>query len=202
MAMANARGRKKEDLEALLGELEEAAKTNGARVSLEEVMDAIGRRSFGPLLLVVGLLGMTPVAAVPGAPTVLAVVTVLIAGQLLFGRKSFWLPKVLLKLSVKSGRMKKTVKVASTPAHAVDRVVKPRLQALTGPVADRLVALMCILLACAVPPLELLPLAAFLPAAAIAAFGLGLVARDGLVVLVAFILSAGAVGLVGYQILT
>lgn len=189
-----------QDLEALLEELASAANGNGPRVSVQEIMDAVGHRSFGPLLLVTGLLGMTPVSAVPGAPSMIALITLLVAIQLLIGRDTFWLPKFLLKRSVRADRLQKTVTVAAKPARVVDRMVKPRLEVLTGPVADRLVALVCVILALAVPPLEFLPFVAFIPSAAIATFGLGLLARDGLLVLIAFTISAGALGFGAYQL--
>jgi hypothetical protein len=189
------------DLEGLLNELNQVALTAGDKVSVREVYCAVGERSFGPLLLVAGLLGMTPVSAIPGAPTALALVTLLIAGQLLFGRRTLWLPQRLLNLSVPSARLTATVKVARRPARFVDRVVRPRLTVLTGGVADRIVAAACVLVALAVPPLELLPLVAFVPATAIAAFGLGLVARDGLLILLAFAASAGTLFLIGRQLL-
>ncbi len=192
---------KAQDLENLLDELDEVASSKGPKVSVEEVYRAIGERSFGPLLLIAGLLGMTPVSAVPGAPTALAIVTILVAGQLLIGRKTFWLPKRLLKLSVAAGRLTKTVKVARRPAAFVDRLVRPRLAILTGGVADRIVALVCVLVAAAIPPLELLPLVAFIPATAIAAFGLGLIARDGALILIAFLASVGTLGVLAKQFL-
>lgn len=189
-----------EDLEALLNKLNEVAVKAGDRVSVREVYCAIGERSFGPLLLAAGLLGMTPVSAIPGAPTVLAVVTLLIAGQLLLGRRTLWLPRRLLDLSVRGDRLKATVRIARKPARLVDRVVKPRLAVLTGGLADRIVAATCVLVALAVPPLELLPFVAFVPATAIAAFGLGLVARDGLLILIAFAASAGTLALIARQL--
>ena len=194
--------RKTEDLSALIGKLDRASKSNGSQVSVEEIMDAVGRRSFGPLLLLAGLLGMTPVAAVPTAPTMLALITLLVAGQLLFGRKSFWLPGPLLRLSVKAGKVTKAARLAKTPAGIVDRLIRPRLTVLTSPVADRVVAGVCVLIALCVPPLELLPFAAFIPSFAIFVFGLGLIARDGLLILIAMIVSAGALGLLGYGLLT
>lgn len=190
-----------QDLEDLLDELSGVAKRCGDKVSVREVYCAIGERSFGPLLLAAGLLGMTPVSAVPGAPTVLALVTILIAGQLLFGRSTLWLPRRLLELSVGADKLDKTVKIARKPARFVDRVVRPRLTFLTGRLADRVVAGVCVLVACAVPPLELLPFVAFVPATAIAAFGLGIVVRDGLLILVAFGASGGTLYVLARQLL-
>jgi hypothetical protein len=191
-----------QDLEDVLGELDKCADTAGAKVSVGEIMEAIGQRSFGPLLLLGGLLGMTPVSAVPTVPSLIALITILVSVQLLFGRKSIWIPRWMEKLSVKAEKVKKSVKVSQKPARFVDKLVRPRLQALTKPFADRLVALVCILVALAVPPLELLPFAAFVPSLAIATFGLGLIARDGLVVLIAFLFSTTALGFVAYAITT
>jgi len=190
-----------QDLEDLLADLDRAASSNGAKVSVGEIMETIGKRSFGPLLLLGGLLGMTPVAAVPTAPTIIALITILVSVQLLFGRESVWIPRFLEKLSVKADKVKKTVKVSRKPARIVDRMVKPRLEALTRPWADRVVALVCMLVAMIVPPLELLPFVAFVPAAAIATFGLGLIARDGLLVLIAFVISTTALGVAVWKFL-
>lgn len=193
---------KTEDLEGVLDTLQKSAKGHGAEVSVDEIVETFGQRSFGPLLLLSGLLGMTPVSAIPTAPTILAILTILIAGQMVFGREAIWIPRFLGRLSVKAERVKKAVKVSRKPAHVVDRVVCPRLHALTTPIADRLVALVCVIVALAVPPLELLPFAAFIPSLAIFTFGLGLVARDGVVVLVALLISSGVLGLIGWQVLS
>jgi hypothetical protein len=83
----------------------------------------------------------------------------------------------------------------------VDRVIKPRLSFLTGGLANRLVALVVVLIAFAVPPLELVPFAAALPSLAILAFGLGLIARDGLLVTIALLISGTSLFLVGQKLL-
>ena len=53
-----------------------------------DICDAVGRRSFAPLLLAASLLGFTPVDAVPGVATLLAIVIVLVAGQVAVGSQS------------------------------------------------------------------------------------------------------------------
>lgn len=192
---------KTEDLENILNQLDGAARKNGAKVSVGELVETFGRRSFGPLLLLAGLLGMTPVSGVPTVPTIIAVLVVLIAGQLLFGRDSIWIPRFIQKLAVKADGLHKAVRAARKPTRTVDRIVKPRLQALTTPTADRVVALACVLVAVCVPPLELLPFVAFVPSLAIFTFGLALVARDGLLVLIALLISGSVLGLIAWQLL-
>lgn len=188
-------------LEDLLTKLDATARREDDRVSVEEIVETVGKRSFGPALLLCGLLGMTPVSAIPTAPSLIALITILIAGQLVFGRETIWLPRWLLRLSVKPQSVRKSVKLAQRPARFADRIARPRLQALTKPVADRLAALVCVLIALAVPPLELLPFAAFVPSLAIFTFGLGLIARDGLIVLIAFLISLTVIGLLATKLL-
>lgn len=54
----------------------------------------IGRRSFGPLLLMAGLIILAPVVGdIPGVPSIMGVFIVLVSVQLLIGQEHFWLPK-------------------------------------------------------------------------------------------------------------
>ncbi|MDX1598569.1 MAG: exopolysaccharide biosynthesis protein, partial [Marinobacter sp.] len=46
----------------------EAVAANRSHVSIGEMMDAIGRRTFGPVVLLVGLILVTPLSGVPGIP--------------------------------------------------------------------------------------------------------------------------------------
>jgi hypothetical protein len=56
---------------------------------------------------------------------------------------------------------------------------------LTGKVGTYVIALVCILVAATMPPLELIPFAATAAGAALTAFGLSLIAHDGVMVLIA-----------------
>lgn len=188
------------DLEDLLSRLEAAA-AKEPKLSVGDLVDTVGKRSFGPFLLLCGLLGMSPVAGIPTAPSLIALMILLVAAQLAFGRRTIWLPRWLQRMSVKSQRVAKGARLMRKPAKVADRVAKPRLRALTGPFADRIVAVVCMAIALATPPLELLPFVAFVPALAVAVFGLGLIARDGLLVLLALAISVTALGLLGRQLL-
>ena len=73
----------------------------------------------------------------------------------------------------------------------VERLFKPRIPALTGPMAARLIGLVCFLLAlaAAIP----IPLFHMAPAAAILLFGLALIYRDGALVIVGAFATVGAI---------
>ena len=170
------------------------------KVSLADVREAIGGRAFGPLLLVAGLITVTPVSAVPGVPTLLGVCVVLIAGQMALGRDQVWLPRWALKLSVKAEKLKKAGRGLVKPARFLDRLVKPRLAFVTEGVGRRAAALACILVGLVTPLLELVPFSTALSGAIIAVFGLGLTSRDGLLIVAALgggglaLAAAGAAG--------
>jgi hypothetical protein len=189
-----------QDLEDLLAELESTVDRE-PETTVGKLHEAIGKRSFGPLLIVVGLAGVTPLSGIPTVPSLLGLCTVLVAVQLVFGRKTFWLPGWFLRRPVKRSTIRRSVKLARPPARVVDAVVRPRLQFFCGPVATRLVAVVCAAIGLTVPPLELLPFAAALPSLAILAFGLGLSAKDGVLVLIAGAVSVISLGLVGYKLL-
>jgi hypothetical protein len=188
------------NFDQLLDRLEAPVEHHG-EVTVRELHEAIGERSFGPLLVAVGIAGVTPLAAVPSVPTLLALCAALVAVQLMIGRKSFWLPRFILDRHVTRGRVRSSVRLARRPARFVDRLIKPRLHLFTGAAASRIVAIVVVALAFLVPPLELVPLAAGLPSLAILAFGLGLIARDGVLVLIATAVSGGALFLAAQKLL-
>lgn len=188
------------NLGELLDCLEEPVRKEG-ETTVGTLVDALGAPSFGPLLVAIGLAGVTPLSAVPTVPSLLALCAGLVTVQLVFGRKAFWLPRFIRDRQVTRGRIRMSTRLARKPARMVDHVLKRRLTFLTGGLADRLVALVVLVIACAVPPLELVPLAAGLPSLAILAFGLGLIARDGLLVLIALLVSGVSLFLVGQRLL-
>ena len=80
----------------------------------------------------------------------------------------------------------------------VDKILQPRLTILVSSPVNRIVALICMIMALTMFPLALLPFAVAIPGISIALLALGLTARDGLVVLLGFICSAAALGLLAY----
>ncbi|MEE4382194.1 MAG: exopolysaccharide biosynthesis protein, partial [Pseudomonadales bacterium] len=77
----------------LLDQLRAAVEADGAEVSVGELMEAVGRRSFAPVLLLVGLLLVSPLSGIPSFPTLMALLVCLVSVQMLLGRRHFWLPR-------------------------------------------------------------------------------------------------------------
>ena len=196
--MSDAETAEPKDLEAVLNTLHSAADGNhdGAAVTVENILDAFGQRSFGPLLLVPGLIGISPIAAIPGVPAFLGVIEALIAGQILIGLTHFWLPRALTARSVTAGRLRKSVNALRPYAHRVDNLLRPRLTVLTRGTAAYVVAFFCLVLAIIMPVIALVPFAGMVPNAAIAAFGLALTAQDGVLAILATLFMLGSFAMI------
>lgn len=172
------------------------------RVSLDEVLDSIGTRSLGPLLLVAGLITLAPVIGdIPGVPTIMAILVLLIAGQLLFRREHLWLPQWLLKRSISRTKMQKMLDWSRKPARFVDRYTHPRLSRLVEGKGQYVVALVCIAIALAMPLMEFVPFSANFAGLALSSFGLALISRDGALAMVALVVVGLLISFVGYQLL-
>lgn len=179
-------------LNELLDRIDEAA-DESEEVSMNEIMDAVGRRSFGPLLLLVGVIAVAPgVGDIPGVATLLGIFVLMVSVQLLFGRKDFWLPQWMLKRKASRERLKKMTqsKWLRKPAKWVDAAVTKRLEMFTGPKATYAIAIACTVMALALPFTEVVPLSTAVLSLGLVAYGISLIAHDGLMALVGFVISA------------
>jgi hypothetical protein len=190
-----------DSLEDVLDQIDDA-RDGRTEVSLDEVLANVGRRSFGPLLVLAGLVILAPVVGdVPGVPTVVALLVLVLASQLAFGRERFWIPKWLLERSVESKKLERPLRWLRKPARVVDRLLRPRLEVLIDGPAARVVAAACLVLAMMLPMMELVPFTANLAGLVLCAFGLALTARDGLFALLGVAATLGAAVLIASQLL-
>ena len=186
-------------LQQLLDRLDKAA--TGERVDVECMMEAVGRSSFGALLLLGGLVTLSPLDIIPGIPTLIALAVLIVCVQLLAGRRHFWLPAWVLRRSIARQRFRRALTWLQKPARFGDRLVRPRLTALTTDAAVKIIAAGCIVVALAMPVMEVVPFSANLAGIALTAFGLAVIAHDGLLALVAFAATAAGVVVIASQLL-
>jgi len=171
------------------------------RVSLDLVVRAVGRRSFAPLLLLVGIILFSPLSGIPGVPTIMAVLVLLTALQLLLGRSHFWVPQWVLRRSISKDKLSRALDWLRKPARFIDRWLQPRLVFLVGRAGTYVIAILCAVIALALPVMEIVPFSATIAGMALAAFGLALVAHDGALALFAFAVTAFVFGLIAGALL-
>jgi hypothetical protein len=181
-----------QNLQDMLNRLEDRTQTQD-EVSLGAMLEAVGRRSFGPVLLLCGLVPASPLSGIPGLPSVMAVLIFIVVAQILTGHHHFWLPESLLRRKVSRQKFCKAIRFLRVPARWIDRLLYPRLCFLTTGPAVYVIAAICALIALSMPPLELIPFANTTTGIAVSVFGLALVSHDGLLVVVGTIAFAASI---------
>lgn len=183
----------------VLEQVQEAGALDTVEVS--QLVEALGKASFGPLLLVPALIIVSPLSGIPGFPTVGGITIALIAGQMVFGRKSVWLPQWLLRRNIRGKSFDKAIDWLERPARFVDRITRPRLEVFVQPPFSIIPEMLCMLCGLLMPVLELVPLSSSILATAVTFFAVALIVRDGLVALVGILIFSGAMtallGIVG-----
>ncbi len=159
-------------------------------VRVREMVDHFGHRAFGAMLFAFSVPNLLPLP--PGSSTFLGLPLVLLTPQLALGVKSPWLPRGVAERTIDRRTLKATFEKIVPRLRKVERLCAPRLPFMFGPVGDRLVGLICFLLALVL--ILPIPLGNMLPAAAIAVFSLGLTQRDGVMVLLGYLLTAISAG--------
>lgn len=164
-------------------------------IQVGDVLSVAGRRTYGPLLLLIGLFSISPATIVPGMTWFAAGLTLLLSLQLTFGAKRPWLPPRLLRVFVSRDAIRAGAESMRKWARRIDSVLQPRLVFLSEPPFANFAGLACALAALATFPLGLIPVAPLAPGIAIAFIGLGLFARDGLLLLAGGVVMGGALWL-------
>jgi hypothetical protein len=165
------------------------------RVSVGAVVESFGNRSYGPVLIVPMLLDWTPLSGFPGVESFLALTAALVAAQMMLGRKHLWLPGFIARRSIASPKLRVAAARTRGVARFMDRHFHGRLKRLTHAPFSRIAAGFVIVICLTVPPLDLIPFGGSGAMIAIAVFGLAILVRDGVLMIVALALGVGALAL-------
>ena len=168
--------------------------SDGERIRFRDFLEAWGDRSYGPLFIILGFAGGTPLAAVPAAAAIVGVVIFVLAIQMAFGKSHPWAPKFILDRSVKEKTLRTVRRRADPVLGFIDNLITERLRWASNEAFRRGAAVVVALLGLVMVPLDAVPFAVAAPAWGVVLFGVAITARDGLVMLLASALALG----VGY----
>jgi hypothetical protein len=155
-------------------------------VTVGEIVHRFGRRAFGALLFFFSAPNWLPLP--PGSSTFLALPLVLLTPQVAFGVQGPWLPRFIDDREMKRAALARSIRKIVPMLQRVEKVSRPRLLWMFGPIGDRAIGLTCFLLSLVL--LLPIPLGNMAPGAAIAAFGLAMVQRDGVLALIGYVITA------------
>jgi hypothetical protein len=166
--------------------------SDGARVTIGQLVTSLNDRGFGVLCAIIGALAATPViGGLPGVSVGTGLLVLLVAGQYVFGRNSPWIPSLLGRRSFDRDSVEAGLRKVRPYARWIDKLVEPRLTWLVaGDRERRVIATAMCLLALTMFPLALVPWGVFPAALAITAFGIAITGRDGVFALLGYALLA------------
>lgn len=176
-------GTGKASLSALLAQI--AGDAGEERLTLAHVIDRLGERSFGCVLLILALPAWFPVLP-PPMRSIFGLPIGLIAVQMLLGRPGLAIPGWLGRRSLPRERARQIVARARPWLERAERLTRPRMARFAGRAfQSRLGAFVLLAAALILVPL---PMTGSGPALATAVIALGLIERDGKFVVVGLIL--------------
>ncbi len=157
----------------------------GESISVAELLAVCGDRAIGGLLLLLAAPNILPLP--PGSASVMSIPIMFMAIQLVLGRQTLWLPRRVLDHRFDRAQSHVVAARLLPWLAKLERLLKPRLSWLLGVVQDRLIGIACFGLA--VFMFLPIPLGNLLPAMALTAFALGLMERDGVLILLGWLLT-------------
>ncbi len=152
----------------------------GDTVTLDWILAQLHERAFGLFLLVLALPCCIPFLY--GIPQIVALPLMFVSAQILFGRTSPWLPARLGAREVTKSGLQSLAERARPWLERIEALSRPRLGALTHPPIDRVVGIALVLFSASI--LVPLPGTNTVPGFAVVIISMGLLQRDGILVLV------------------
>lgn len=173
-------------LSETLGDL--ASSITGSTVTLRQLLAMIGEQGLLLFCILLIIPFLLPVS-IPGVSTVFGAVIILISFGIILNRVP-WLPGRLMDREFETAQLVPTLQKGAQMLTRVDRIIRPRLLALTsGAVANRINGLALLLGGILlIFPLGLIPFSNTLPALAILFLAVGLLQRDGLFILLGYVM--------------
>ncbi|MCE4223970.1 exopolysaccharide biosynthesis protein [Methylobacterium sp. C25] len=168
------------------------ARQEGERLSVGDIVAVLKDRAFALLVVLLGLPNCLPMP--PPIPLVCGLLLLLVAVQITAGMASPWLPRRILQASIAKDSVEKAVTRAVPLLQRLERWSKPRMSLFETALGMRGmgVLLLALSLALIVAP----PFFGQIPLGlAISLVGLGLVERDGIVVLAGLVFGGLGVGI-------
>jgi hypothetical protein len=164
-----------------------AADAPAEGMTLHDFTHALGERAFGLMLFALALPVTIPLLY--GIPQIVSLPMMAIAVQMAMGRSEPWMPQRFRQRKLGKAGLEQMARGARKWFGWIERLARPRLLLLSGPTAERLVgAIFVIFIASILIPF---PATNSVPGIGVALASIGLITRDGLLVLAGIAIGLG-----------
>jgi hypothetical protein len=163
------------------------------RLTLSQLAALLRDRAWGGLLLIFAAINVLPLP--PGATTITGIPLLILTAQMAAGRASPWFPKKIDRRGLTKDEIARLIAKMVPLEERIERVLKPRLCALTNHRAARVIGVVSLLLSVILwlP----IPLGNHAPATSMTLFALALIYRDGVLAILGAVATLVSIALLG-----
>ncbi len=171
-----------------------AGSLQSERVTMREIVDALGDRGLGVLIAVFAIPNIIVVPIIFGN-VFFGIFSMVFGVHLMLGVRHLVLPDFLGRRSIRTATFKPMAGRMASAMAKFERLLRPRLIFVTTAGPERFIGAMATIYAavCALP----IPLAHNIPAVGLTLIGLGLIERDGHAIIVGLVVGAIGTALFG-----
>ncbi|GGE34053.1 hypothetical protein GCM10011367_05630 [Marinicauda pacifica] len=164
-------------------------------ISVDDILEALAHRSFGPLLLIPALLSVLPVVgALPGVSYAMAGLAFFISFHFVVSKPKLWLPSPIRNMKMDRDGFEKGLEKSRPVIKWIDRMVVPRFALALRDPMPRLISILCLLVSILMLIYASVPGGIVIPAVALILLSLGLTTHDGIVIVLGILASLATIG--------
>ncbi len=156
-------------------------------ITFREIKFALHERGFGLLNVIFSIPLAVPIPYPPGLTTIFGLPLLFFSVQMILGFDSPWLPKSVGDRTIKKETLARVVTGANPYLKRIEVILKPRLVFMSYRFGERVIGVVSFL--CAISIALPIIFGNFVPALGILVMSLGLLRRDGLVIIIGIIIS-------------
>lgn len=149
-------------------------------IRISDLVESFRETGFSILLIIFAMPMALPLPAL-GIAQIFAFPLLFLSTQLTIGLRSPWVPKKIGIKTVKRSTLVNVEKMSMPYLKKVEHLIKPRVKFLSSRFGDRLIGLACLI--CSISVAMPFPFSNTVPSMGIVVMSIGLLERDGLVIL-------------------
>ena len=160
------------------------SKQDKDNITLHELMSLLHERGFGLILIILSLPVLVPL---PGITIIIGIPMMIFTVQMMLGHEYPYIPYFIGSKSFQRGTLSSIVEKAAIYLQRVEKIMRPRMFAMSSKTGERVIGFFGFL--CAISVALPIPFGNAIPSLGIVTMSVGLLSRDGLIVLLGIIIS-------------
>jgi len=163
---------------------------------IRAILHSFGRASFTPVLLLPAIAVATPLSGIPLFSSLMGIFIAIVSAQMLARRRHLWLPEFILARQISGQKLTSAFTRIRRTAVWIDSHTAKRLRLFSRRPLIFVPQLICLLSGLMMPFLEFVPFSSSVAGIGVAILALGMLARDGVVILLGLLPYAGVAWLI------